>query len=618
MATNVEDRLRENLELQLSEVEMLRSMYPGEEELKLDDQVLIDIQDFCSGTTDEKPNGLNFSLTIHLECESESHSIDLSCYFPRNTLTLNQSSLPARQKERTFFNGRQIITSLGFVCLENQTLKRSLSLADIVRSLAITNRVCTTSLIMSSASGPSPGATIVKVGWLQKRGEYIKNWRPRYFQLWSDGSFIGYKEVPKSKEVEPLNNFSVAKCQIMRQDKPKINSFIIRCWQWTTLIERTFHLDNNTEREEWITAIQDVANKLRENDKDKDDSDEITIGSQKLTFDDFYMLKVLGKGTFGKVMLARMKKTGEVVALKILKKEVIVAKDEVAHTLTENRVLKNTVHPFLTELRFSFQTKDRLIFVMEYVNGGELFFHLSKERVFSEERSRFYGAEIVLAVKYLHDNQVVYRDLKLENLLLDSDGHIKITDFGLCKEDITYGSTTKTFCGTPEYLAPEVLEDNDYGRAVDWWGVGVVMYEMMCGRLPFYNKDHETLFELILTEDVRFPSRITDKARNILAGLLTKDPSKRLGGGPDDAQEVMKHPFFGTINWDDIYHKRIKPPFKPVVKSDTDVSNFDEDFTSEPAQLTPPEGTLAGIAEEEEALISSPTLLRRVKASSHD
>ncbi|KAL9957916.1 hypothetical protein ACROYT_G034871 [Oculina patagonica] len=351
-------------------------------------------------------------------------------------------------------------------------------------------------------------------------------------------------------------------------------------------------------REEWITAIQDVTDKLRENDKDK--SDEITI-SQKLSFDDFTIMKVLGKGTFGKVMLARMKKTGEVVALKILKKEVIVAKDEVAHTLTENRVLKSTVHPFLTELRYSFQTKDRLIFVMEYVNGGELFFHLSKERVFSEERSRFYSAEIVLAVKYLHDNKVVYRDLKLENLLLDADGHIKITDFGLCKEDITYGATTKTFCGTPEYLAPEVLEDNDYGRAVDWWGVGVVMYEMMCGRLPFYNRDHEVLFELILTEEVKFPSRISDKARTVLAGLLEKNPTKRLGGGPDDAKEVMKHPFFSTINWDDIYHKRVKPPFKPVVKSETDVSNFDEDFTNEPVQLTPPEGNLAQIAEEEEA-----------------
>jgi len=395
----------------------------------------------------------------------------------------------------------------------------------LFRFPGITNRVFTAGSTMSAVNGPSPGATIVKVGWLQKRGEYIKNWRPRYFQLWSDGSFIGYKEVPKSREVEPLNNFSVSKSQIMRQEKPKSNSFIIRCWQWTTLIERTFHLDTAAEREEWITAIQQVSDKLHENEKE--DSDEIAIASSKVTLDDFHLLKVLGKGTFGKVMLAKWKKNNEVVALKILKKEVIIAKDEVAHTLTENRVLKTMVHPFLTALRCSFQTKERLIFVMEYVNGGELFFHLSKERVFSEERSRFYASEIVLAVKYLHEMKVVYRDLKLENLLLDAEGHIKIADFGLCKEDITYGATTKTFCGTPEYLAPEVLEDNDYGPAVDWWGVGVVMYEMMCGRLPFYNRDHEVLFELILTEDVKFPSRITDTAKNVLSGLLEKNPSQR-------------------------------------------------------------------------------------------
>merc|ERR1711942_215058 len=144
---------------------------------------------------------------------------------------------------------------------------------------------------------------------------------------------------------------------------------------------------------------------------------------------------------------------------------------------------------------------------MEYVNGGELFFHLSRERCFTEHRTRFYGAEIILALRYLHQNSVIYRDLKLENLLLDSQGHIKIADFGLCKEEITYGATTKTFCGTPEYLAPEVLDDNDYGRAVDWWGVGVVMYEMMCGRLPFYSRDHEKLFEMI-NEECAIPIRL--------------------------------------------------------------------------------------------------------------
>lgn len=216
---------------------------------------------------------------------------------------------------------------------------------------------------------------------------------------------------------------------------------------------------------------------------------------------------------------------------------------------------------------------------MQYVNGGELFWHLSHERIFTEERTRFYGAEIISALGYLHSQGIIYRDLKLENLLLDKDGHIKVADFGLCKEDITYGRTTKTFCGTPEYLAPEVLDDNDYGRAVDWWGTGVVMYEMVskrlhqimkyiykqiyflnlqiCGRLPFYNRDHDVLFTLILLEDVKFPRNITDEAKSLLSGLLAKNPRNRLGGGQDDVKEIQAHPFFASINWTDLVQKKV-------------------------------------------------------------
>uniref|UniRef100_A0A4X1T5Q4 non-specific serine/threonine protein kinase n=1 Tax=Sus scrofa TaxID=9823 RepID=A0A4X1T5Q4_PIG len=311
--------------------------------------------------------------------------------------------------------------------------------------------------------------------------------------------------------------------------------------------------------------------------------------SRGKTMNDFDYLKLLGKGTFGKVILVREKASGKYYAMKILKKEVIIAKDEVAHTLTESRVLKNTRHPFLTSLKYSFQTKDRLCFVMEYVNGGELFFHLSRERVFSEDRTRFYGAEIVSALDYLHSGKIVYRDLKLENLMLDKDGHIKITDFGLCKEGITDAATMKTFCGTPEYLAPEVLEDNDYGRAVDWWGLGVVMYEMMCGRLPFYNQDHEKLFELILMEDIKFPRTLSSDAKSLLSGLLIKDPNKRLGGGPDDAKEIMRHSFFSGVNWQDVYDKKLVPPFKPQVTSETDTRYFDEEFTAQTITITPPE-----------------------------
>uniref|UniRef100_A0A8V0XZK1 non-specific serine/threonine protein kinase n=1 Tax=Gallus gallus TaxID=9031 RepID=A0A8V0XZK1_CHICK len=434
------------------------------------------------------------------------------------------------------------------------------------------------------------------------KGEYIKNWRPRYFLLKTDGSFIGYKEKPQDVDLPyPLNNFSVAKCQLMKTERPKPNTFIIRCLQWTTVIERTFHVDTPEEREEWTEAIQAVADRLQRQEEERmncsptsqidnigeEEMDASTTHHKRKTMNDFDYLKLLGKGTFGKVILVREKASGKYYAMKILKKEVIIAKDEVAHTLTESRVLKNTRHPFLTSLKYSFQTKDRLCFVMEYVNGGELFFHLSRERVFSEDRTRFYGAEIVSALDYLHSGKIVYRDLKLENLMLDKDGHIKITDFGLCKEGITDAATMKTFCGTPEYLAPEVLEDNDYGRAVDWWGLGVVMYEMMCGRLPFYNQDHEKLFELILMEDIKFPRTLSADAKSLLSGLLIKDPNKRKSVAP--ALVVIWLASGIVILFCFLVSFQLVPPFKPQVTSETDTRYFDEEFTAQTITITPPE-----------------------------
>lgn len=450
----------------------------------------------------------------------------------------------------------------------------------------------------------------VKEGWLLKRGEHIRTWRPRYFILKENGQFIGFKSKPSSHQDlnDPLNNFTVKGCQIMTADRPKPFTFFIRGLQMTTVVERTFHVESDQERKDWLQAIEGVKRRLEEEYKmETDPSDESktsdpfetlfaqtgeklkSSGKKKVTFENFEFLKVLGKGTFGKVILCREKTTNHLYAIKILKKEVIIKKDEVEHTKTENRVLQTTRHPFLIGLKYSFTTEDRLCFVMEYVNGGELFFHLSRERIFSEDRTRFYGAEIISAIDYLHKKGIIYRDLKLENLLLDKDGHIKIADFGLCKEDITWGNTTKTFCGTPEYLAPEVLEDNDYGRAVDWWGVGVVMYEMMIGRLPFYNRDHDILFELILMEEVRFPKTISAEAKDLLGGLLVKDPENRLGGGAEDSRDIMNHPFFASINWSDLEKRRLTPPFKPQVTSETDTRYFDSEFTGESVELTPPD-----------------------------
>uniref|UniRef100_A0A0N5BJD1 non-specific serine/threonine protein kinase n=1 Tax=Strongyloides papillosus TaxID=174720 RepID=A0A0N5BJD1_STREA len=529
---------------------------------------------------------------------------------------------------------------------------------------------------------------IVYEGWLSKRGEHIKNWRARYFILFNDGALLGYKQKPESSQYsDPLNDFTVRDVQLMKVERPKANSFIVRGLQWTTVIERMFHAENAQIREHWLSAIKQVSEKMKEKSKQMNDVEMMDcnnhndssipgvnhflqntqlftsvpvskvekmeegnegsisfstnnkqgtlncsakensltqvrhqkvdgeFGNQenknkkrKIGLEDFDFLKVLGKGTFGKVILCREKLTGNLYAIKILKKEVIIEKDEVAHTLTENRVLQRCKHPFLTELTYSFQTADRLCFVMEFAIGGDLYYHLNKQvqifrEGFSESRTRFYGAEIVLALGYLHENNIVYRDLKLENLLLDKDGHIKIADFGLCKEDISFGDRTRTFCGTPEYIAPEVLEDNDYGRSVDWWGVGVVMYEMMCGRLPFYSKDHEKLFELILSGNLRFPSKLSSEARVLLSNLLIKDPNARLGGGPEDAKEIICQDFFKPIDFERLYRKEIEPPFKPALKNEQDTSYFDIEFTREAVQLTPPaarKGALPTLEEAEE------------------
>ena len=452
---------------------------------------------------------------------------------------------------------------------------------------------------------------IIQEGWLMKKGEYIRNWRRRYFILKSDGLFTGYKSQPTSKEdlQDVLNNFTVEGCQLMTADKPKPFTFIIRGLQMTTVVERTFHVDSEQERRKWLEAIEKVKSKLEKDNEGKRDTKSLKNGmdegnKKKVSFDDFEFLKVLGRGTFGKVVLCREKSSSTLYAIKILKKELIINKGEVEHTMTENRVLQTTKHPFIIGLKYSFTTEDRLCLVMEYVNGGELFVHLSKARVFTEDRTRFYGAEITSAIGYLHKKGVVYRDIKLENLLLDKDGHIKIADFGLCKENIQGDKTTNTFCGTPEYLAPELLEDNDYGLAVDWWGVGCVLYEMMVGRLPFYNRDQSVLFELILLDQVRFPSSISQSAKDFLGGLLTKDPMKRLGGGPNDVEDVKSHQFFASINWSDLEKKRIVPPYKPQVSSSTDTRYFDSEFTGQSVELTPPDPYKAylmnTIAEDEE------------------
>ncbi|XP_048864020.1 protein kinase C epsilon type isoform X2 [Brienomyrus brachyistius] len=325
--------------------------------------------------------------------------------------------------------------------------------------------------------------------------------------------------------------------------------------------------------------------------------------AKRMNLDDFIFIKVLGKGSFGKVMLAELKGTDEVYAVKVLKKDVILQDDDVDCTLTEKRILALArKHPYLTQLFCCFQTKDRLFFVMEYVNGGDLMFQIQRSRKFDEARSRFYAAEVTSALMFLHQHGVIYRDLKLDNILLDAEGHCKLADFGMCKEGILNGVTTTTFCGTPDYIAPEILQELEYGPSVDWWALGVLMYEMMAGQPPFEADNEDDLFESILHDDVLYPVWLSKEAVSILKAFMTKSPNKRLGcvvaQGGEEAIKI--HPFFREIDWLQLEQRKIKPPFKPRIKTKRDVNNFDQDFTREDPVLTPVEEAIIKQINQEE------------------
>jgi len=303
-----------------------------------------------------------------------------------------------------------------------------------------------------------------------------------------------------------------------------------------------------------------------------------------LSIDSFELLKVIGKGSFGKVMQVRKKDTQRVYALKTIRKANIAARPgEITHILAERIVLSVVNSPFIVPLKFSFQTPDKLYLGMSFVNGGELFHHLQREGRFDENRSRFYAAELLLALEHLHGFDIVYRDLKPENILLDYTGHIALCDFGLCKLNMTDNERTNTFCGTPEYIAPELLESQGYTKTVDWWTLGVLLYEMLTGLPPFYDENVNVMYQRILSDPLNFPPDVAPDARGIMTGLLQRNPAHRLGA--NGAEDIKRHPFFSKhIDWTRLLQRKIQPPFKPNVESVLDVANFDTEFTNEAPQ----------------------------------
>ena len=313
------------------------------------------------------------------------------------------------------------------------------------------------------------------------------------------------------------------------------------------------------------------------------------VASKEITINDFQKLKLIGKGSFGKVFLVKNIRNNKFYALKILVKDLIRQKRQVIHTKTEREILEKMDHPFIVKLKYAFQDDNKLYMLTKFLQGGDLFFHLKNENVFSEERTKFYACQIILALEYLHRNKVIYRDLKPENIILDSKGNMKLIDFGLSKlfnhsrNSILFNSNKAyTICGTPDYLAPEVLLNQGYDKNVDWWSLGTVIYEMLVGISPFKQaKVSEKIDINTYLKPIDIPKNISESARSLIVGLLQKDPSKRLGNGTKDSISIKEHPFFKDIIWDDVYYKRMKPVFIPSLKSDIDISYFDTNFTSQ-------------------------------------
>ena len=303
----------------------------------------------------------------------------------------------------------------------------------------------------------------------------------------------------------------------------------------------------------------------------------------KLTYNDFQPIKLLGRGSFGEVILVRLKSTKKVYAMKILDKKILKMKKQQNHTKTERDLMVKINSPFIVNIKSAFQDDTNLYLVSEFMQGGDMFFHMHDGQIviFSHDKTRFYMLELVLALESLHKNNMVYRDLKPENILLDSKGHVKLTDFCLSKILEDEDDKAFTLCGTPQYLAPEVLLKKGYDKMVDWWSLGCVLYEMLMGRLPFAIKRGMINLK-IYEKKIDFPRKISNEARDLIEKFLVVNPTERLGYGPNGTDDIKNHPFFNGVDWDLAIQKKYKPPFIPKLKNDVDLRYFDNCFTDEP------------------------------------
>ncbi len=301
----------------------------------------------------------------------------------------------------------------------------------------------------------------------------------------------------------------------------------------------------------------------------------------KLTYNDFQPLKLLGTGSFGRVLLVRFLSNNTLYAMKILSKNQIKLKHQEEHTKTERNLMVQINNPFIVNIKFAFQDENKLYIVSDFMQGGDMFYHLHSKKKFDEATSKFYAIELILGLEFLHKNNMIYRDLKPENILMDSTGHLKISDFGLSKILNSPDDKAYTLCGTPQYLAPEILKNKGYDKSVDWWSLGCFIYEMLTGFLPFYIPKGNKINPKVYEEPLRFPPDVNPIAISLINQLLNVNPKKRLGGGDDDAEKIKQHEFFKGVEWEKYWNKEIRPPFVPELDDELDLKYFDKMFTEE-------------------------------------
>ena len=445
--------------------------------------------------------------------------------------------------------------------------------------------------------------SLTKEGWLTKQGGMIKSWKKRWFMI--DGSLVRYFKKERSEE---KGSFNLAAAVEISAASPK------ECKKQPSLKvviphKRTYYIQAQSEsdRQQWIEVFQRVQKYYQGQLKTSPAQNPQTQPQQqpqqpqqpqqqaqtsqmqplqqntqtapRISVDDFKIIKVLGKGSYGKVQLVQFNRDGKYYALKSMHKQLLSEQEQIQQSITERNILIQARHPFLTYAHYTFQTPGKIYMVTDYIPGGELFNRIKVEHKFSEPRVRLYAAEILLGLGYLHSLGLIYRDLKPENILICEDGHLKLTDYGLVKK----AKTTSTFCGTPEYMAPEMIQQLPYTKAVDWWSLGIVIYELLTGLPPFYDQNTGKMYRNIIHNELTFPPYVSPEARDIISKLLNKDPKSRLGASDNDVEDIKCQPFFSSLNWNDVLEKKIVPEWKPSLQSSIDTSNFDPEVTG----LTP-------------------------------